>query len=717
MFYQNRFTERARQALTLAQEAAASFGHSYIGSEHLLLGLLQDRECAACRLMAEQGADLDQLSQGLAAFLGGEELPTRSVRPREPERSTDTRLLDQCARDLTRMAADGQLDPVIGREEELTRVIQILSRRTKNNPALIGEPGVGKTAIVEGLALAIADGTAPSHLLGRRVCALDLCAMVAGTKYRGEFEERVRDLLQEIRRAGNVILFVDEMHTIVGAGAAEGAIDAANILKPALGRGELQMLGATTLAEYRKYIEKDPALERRFRPVLVEEPNAEEALAILRGIRGGLERHHHMKITDEALQAAVEMSRRYLPELFLPDKAIDLLDEGAARAHLEEMRASKGAYEQEKESLELELSDAVRDSRFERAAELRDRMHWMLSRGGDKRGRMVTAADIAGAVSARTGIPVGNLAMEERQKLLGLADALAGRVIGQSEAVEAAAAAVRRGRSGLADHNRPIACMLFTGPTGVGKTELCRALAQELYGSQEAMIRLDMTEYMEKQSVSRLIGAPPGYVGHEEGGVLTEKVRRRPYSLILFDELEKAHPDVTGILLQVMEDGVLTDSLGRQVSFKNTLVVMTSNLGGGRREGEGLGFLPGSREDRVQDCLKDHFTPEFLGRIDKVAVFRPLSRESLEKIADNQLARLQARAEKNGLHLCFAPELPGVLAGWCGSSGARQIRRNLQNQIENPLSQYLLLNPPGTRTVKIQWDFSQNQPEFTQERQ
>ena len=424
-----------------------------------------------------------------------------------------------------------------------------------------------------------------------------------------------------------------------------------------------------------------------------------------------------MKITDEALQAAVEMSRRYLPELFLPDKAIDLLDEGAARAHLEEMRASKGAYEQEKESLELELSDAVRDSRFERAAELRDRMHWMLSRGGDKRGRMVTAADIAGAVSARTGIPVGNLAMEERQKLLGLADALAGRVIGQSEAVEAAAAAVRRGRSGLADHNRPIACMLFTGPTGVGKTELCRALAQELYGSQEAMIRLDMTEYMEKQSVSRLIGAPPGYVGHEEGGVLTEKVRRRPYSLILFDELEKAHPDVTGILLQVMEDGVLTDSLGRQVSFKNTLVVMTSNLGGGRREGEGLGFLPGSREDRVQDCLKDHFTPEFLGRIDKVAVFRPLSRESLEKIADNQLTRLQARAEKNGLHLCFAPELPGVLAGWCGSSGARQIRRNLQNQIENPLSQYLLLNPPGTRTVKIQWDFSQNQPEFTQERQ
>lgn len=363
--------------------------------------------------------------------------------------------------------------------------------------------------------------------------------------------------------------------------------------------------------------------------------------------------------------------------------------------------------------MELELSDAVRDSRFEKAAELRDRMHWMLSRGGEKRGRTVTAADIAGAVSARTGIPVGNLAMEERQKLLGLADALACRVIGQSEAVEAAAAAVRRGRSGLADHNRPIACMLFTGPTGVGKTELCRALAQELYGSQEAMIRLDMTEYMEKQSVARLIGAPPGYVGHEEGGVLTEKVRRRPYSLILLDELEKAHPDVTGILLQVMEDGILTDSLGRQVSFKNTLVVMTSNLGGGKREGEGLGFLPGSRDDRVQDCLRDHFTPEFLGRIDKVVVFHALNRASLEQIASGQLAQLQARAEKNGLHLQFAPELAGMLAGLCGSSGARQIRHNLQNQIENPLSQYLLLNPPGNRIVKIQWDFTKNQPEFS----
>lgn len=777
------YERKTRQLLTRAAAEARALGHSYVGSEHLLLGLLTQTDTLAGRILRSAGLQVETLRLMAAALWGrgapGLRLPqgltpgarrilrqaagearhvgSRRIRPehvllalaRQQEASgrqlmelsgicvdgvftqtidrvnrrreemrkgkvETTKLLEQFSEDLLEKASS--MEPIIGRERELEAVIGILSRKNKNNPALIGEPGVGKTAIAEALAQRMVAGRVPVQLRDKRLLSLNMANLVAGTKYRGEFEERVRDLLQEIRRAGNVILFVDEMHTIVGAGAAEGAIDAANILKPALGRGELQMLGATTLAEYRKYIEKDPALERRFRPVLVEEPNSEEALAILRGIRGGLERHHHMKITDEALQAAVEMSRRYLPELFLPDKAIDLLDEGAARAHLEEMRASKGAYEQEKESLELELSDAVRDSRFERAAELRDRMHWMLSRGGDKRGRVVTAADVAGAVSARTGIPVGNLAMEERQKLLGLADALAGRVIGQSEAVEAAAAAVRRGRSGLADHNRPIACMLFTGPTGVGKTELCRALAQELYGSQDAMIRLDMTEYMEKQSVSRLIGAPPGYVGHEEGGVLTEKVRRRPYSLILFDELEKAHPDVTGILLQVMEDGVLTDSLGRQVSFKNTLVVMTSNLGGSRREGEGLGFLPGSREDRVQDCLKDHFTPEFLGRIDKVAVFRPLSRESLEKIAENQLASLQARAEKNGLHLCFAPELAGALAGQCGSSGARQIRRNLQNQIENPLSQYLLLNPPGAKIVKVQWDFSNNQPEFTQER-
>ena len=621
-----------------------------------------------------------------------------------------TKLLEQFSEDLLEKASS--MEPVIGREQELEAVISILSRKNKNNPALIGEPGVGKTAIAEALAQRMVAGRVPVQLRDKRLLSLNMANLVAGTKYRGEFEERVRDLLQEIRRAGNIILFVDEMHTIVGAGAAEGAIDAANILKPALGRGELQMLGATTLAEYRKYIEKDPALERRFRPVLVEEPGPEEALAILKGVRSGLERHHHMKITDEALQAAVEMSRRYLPELFLPDKAIDLLDEGAARAHLEEMRATKGSYEQEKASLELELSDAVRDSRFEKAAELRDRMHWMLSRGGEKRGRAVTAADVAGAVSARTGIPVGNLAMEERQKLLGLADALNQRVIGQPEAVEAAAAAVRRGRSGLADQNRPIACLLFTGPTGVGKTELCRALAQELYGDSNAMIRLDMTEYMEKQSVSRLIGAPPGYVGYEEGGALTEKVRRRPYSLVLFDELEKAHPDVTGILLQVMEDGVLTDSLGRQVSFKNTLVVMTSNLGGERRESEGLGFLPQSREEGALECLKGHFTPEFLGRIDKVAVFRPLSRQTLEKIAAGQLARLQARAGKNGLRLRFGPELEGVLAGQCGKSGAREIRRNLQNQIENPLSQFLLLNPPGNRVVQIHWNAEQNQAEF-----
>ena len=773
------YERKTRQLLTRAAAEARDLGHSYVGSAHLLLGLLGQPDTLAGRILRSAGLQAETLRLMAAALWGrgapGLRLPqgltpgarsilrqaagearhagSRRIRPehvllalarqerasgrqllelsgvcvdgvftqtidrvnrrREEKRKgkvETTKLLEQFSEDLLEKASS--MEPVIGREQELEAVISILSRKNKNNPALIGEPGVGKTAIAEALAQRMVAGRVPVQLRDKRLLSLNMANLVAGTKYRGEFEERVRDLLQEIRRAGNIILFVDEMHTIVGAGAAEGAIEAANILKPALGRGELQMLGATTLAEYRKYIEKDPALERRFRPVLVEEPGPEEALAILKGVRSGLERHHHMKITDEALQAAVEMSRRYLPELFLPDKAIDLLDEGAARAHLEEMRATKGSYEQEKASLELELSDAVRDSRFEKAAELRDRMHWMLSRGGEKRGRAVTAADVAGAVSARTGIPVGNLAMEERQKLLGLADALNQRVIGQPEAVEAAAAAVRRGRSGLADQNRPIACLLFTGPTGVGKTELCRALAQELYGDSNAMIRLDMTEYMEKQSVSRLIGAPPGYVGYEEGGALTEKVRRRPYSLVLFDELEKAHPDVTGILLQVMEDGVLTDSLGRQVSFKNTLVVMTSNLGGERRESEGLGFLPQSREEGVLECLKGHFTPEFLGRIDKVAVFRPLSRQTLEKIAAGQLARLQARAGKNGLRLRFGPELEGVLAGQCGKSGAREIRRNLQNQIENPLSQFLLLNPPGNRVVQIHWNAEQNQAEF-----
>ena len=758
---------KTKQLLRLAAGEARGLGHSYVGSEHLLLGLVAQQDTISGQVLRSTGLEPAGLRAMTAALLGqgapGTPLPQglspgcrriihrgaaearqagcRKISPehillalareqgggagqllalsgvcldgvftqtvgrltsREKRKGETMKLLEQFSEDLLEKAA--AMEPVVGREKELEAVISILSRKNKNNPALIGEPGVGKTAIAEALAQRMVAGRVPVQLRGKRLLSLNMANLVAGTKYRGEFEERLRDMLQEIRRAGNVILFVDEMHTIIGAGAAEGAIDAANILKPALGRGELQMLGATTLTEYRKYIEKDPALERRFRPVLVEEPSRAATLDILRGVRGGLERHHHMKIADEALEAAVDLSTRYLPELFLPDKAIDLLDEGAARVHLEQG-------DQETQSLEQELNDAVRNSRFERAAELRDKMQKLLNRGGEsRRGRVVTAADIAGAVAARTGIPLGNLAMEERQKLLGLEEALGSWVLGQPEAVAAAAAAVRRGRSGLADQHRPVAAMLFTGPTGVGKTELCRALARELYGSREAMVRLDMTEYMEKQSVSRLIGAPPGYVGHEEGGILTEKVRRRPYSLVLFDELEKAHPDVCGILLQIMEDGRLTDSLGRTVSFKNTIIVMTSNLGGGRQES--LGFLPGGSQ--AQESLRQHFSPEFLGRIDKVAVFRPLDRETLEKIAAMQLEQLRQRAEKNGIRLRFAPEVAPALAAGGSQAGARQIRRTLQNLVESPLTQFLLLNPPGKRVVRVDWQAGQ--AEFRLER-
>ncbi len=704
-------TPRARRILRCAAGEACQSGSRRIWPEHVLLAMARQQDASARQILEMSGVCVDGVfTETIDRVNQHHQVEEKRKRKVEP-----TKLLEQFSEDLLEKAAS--MEPIIGRETEIEAVIGILSRKNKNNPALIGEPGVGKTAIAEGLAQRMVAGRVPVQLRGKRLMGLNMANLVAGTKYRGEFEERIRDLLQEIRRAGNIILFVDEMHTIVGAGAAEGAIDAANILKPALGRGELQMVGATTLTEYRKYIEKDPALERRFRPVMVDEPSPEATLAILRGLRGGLERHHHMKITDEALTAAVEMSRRYLPEQFLPDKAIDLLDEGAARAHLEELRTGHGSYETEKQNLERELCDAVRESRFEKAAELRDKMQRMLTRNADgKRGRVVTAADVAGAVSARTGIPTGNLAMEERQKLLGLEDALRRRVIGQEEAVAAAVAAVRRGRSGLADQNRPIASLLFTGPTGVGKTELCRALAEELYGSQDAMIRLDMTEYMEKQSVSRLIGAPPGYVGYEEGGTLTEKVRRRPYCLVLLDELEKAHPDVTGILLQIMEDGVLTDSLGRTVSFKNALVIMTSNLGGERRGSEGLGFVPDGREDRVMACLRERFSPEFLGRIDRIAVFAPLNSTVLRQIADNQLERLRARAAKGGLRLVFDQTMPEALTAGCGQSGARQIRRNLQCLVEDPLAEFLLANPPGGRGVQIRWDAQKKRADFSVER-
>ena len=606
----------------------------------------------------------------------------------------NTRLLDQFGIDMLERA--GKQEPVIGRRQEIETVLQILSRRHKNNPALIGEPGVGKTAIVEGVAQYLAAGTVPEPLRGKRLYALDMASVIAGTKYRGEFEERVRDILAEVRRVQNVILFVDEMHTLVGAGAAEGAIDAANLLKPALGRGELQLIGATTLREYRSSIEKDAALERRFRTVQVREPTPEETREILAGLCPGLEAHHHVSIPQEVISAAVELSCRYLTDKFLPDKAVDLLDEGAAHARMRQLGRRPPEEEQA-------LQAAVRAGKYERAAALRDR----LRRRGQP-GRTVSVQDIAVAVSSRTGIPVGTISRTERQRLRTLEQTLSARVIGQEEAVHAAAEAVRRGRSGLADQKRPAAAMLFLGPTGVGKTELCKALAEAVYGSEDAMIRVDMSEYMEKFTVSRLIGAPPGYIGHDEGGELSERVRRRPYSLVLFDELEKAHPDVCGLLLQVMEDGFLTDSGGRRIDFRNTMLVMTSNLGA--RTGGGLGF-GAQAEDGALRSLREHFSPEFLGRIDCVARFQPLDAAALEQIAQQQLTALQQRAER--LHVRL--ELPDGLArsfalrSRDGRGGAREIRRLVRHEMEAPLAA-LLLGTHAPEQVRV--DLQDDRPVF-----
>ena len=675
-------TPEARKILRGAAREAKYYNRKKIGAVHLLLSLLRWEETAAGELLLFSGVDSNDLFTQVTENLRWES----QMAVKRKKEGTNTKLLDQFSEDLLMKASS--MDPVIGREREIDMVIGILCRKNKNNPALIGEPGVGKTAIAEGLAQRMAAGNVPPQLKEKRLISLNMANLVAGTKYRGEFEERLRDVLGEIKRCGDVILFVDEMHTIVGAGAAEGAIDAANIFKPALGRGELQMLGATTLDEYRRYIEKDPALERRFRPVKVEEPDENATMAILKGLKTGLERHHHLRITEEAMKEAIRMSVRYLPDLYLPDKAIDLLDEGAARVRLEEMHPHRGGTRLE---LEQELQDAVKESRFEKAAELRDRMQRMVSHSSENRKiRAVTGSDIAWAVSARTGIPVGKLTASERQKLLKLEESLAQKVMGQPGAVAAVAEAMRRGCSGIRDENRPIACLMFTGPTGVGKTELCRALAEEMFGKQDAMIRLDMTEYMEKHAVSRLVGAPPGYVGYEEGGKLTEAVRRRPYCLVLLDELEKAHPDVAGILLQIMEEGCLTDSRGRRVSFKNAIVVMTSNVGGEVR-GEGLGFRPMGRTGELDGALRQAFTPEFLGRLDRVVHFEHLPDSAMAAIVTKYLTQLQDRTAVQGIQLVLPGELAVELGKSCGGKGgARQIRRLVQEQVEGPLATFLL---------------------------
>ena len=715
-------------AIQGAVEESRRLGQNAVNSEHLLLGLLRGKGSGASRLLAHCGVDGEGLYRSVSASLGGEEAPAPKPRAREPEPrpNGETRQLDQCARDLTRMAAEGRLDPVIGRKQELDRLIQILSRRTKNNPALIGEPGVGKTAVVEGLAAAIADGTAPQHLVGKRVYALDLSAMVAGTKYRGEFEEKLKHIIQEVRRAGNIILFIDELHTIVGAGSAEGAIDAANILKPALSRGELQVIGATTIDEYRKYIEKDAALERRFQPITVKEPTRAETLEILRGLRGRYEAHHHLIISDTALEAAVDLSCRYLPQRFLPDKAIDLVDEAAAQARLSgkalppELQRLEGRVSQ----ASRQLADAVRRQDFEQAAILRnverdfrrelerDRQKWQSGQGQFA----VEPHHIQAVLSQWTGVPISDPDEADRKALAGLDQALRQHILGQDRAVELVVKAIRRGRLGLKDPRRPVGCFLLLGPSGVGKTQLCRSLARALFGSEEALLRFDMSEYMESHTVSRLIGSPPGYVGHEEGGQLTERVRRHPWSVVLLDELEKAHRDIWSLLLQVMEEGVLTDAQGKRTDFRNTVLVMTSNLGAQRfAKGKRLGFAAGGeaeREELEKAVLSDAgrtFAPEFLNRLDAALVFHPLDGGALNAITRQLLSETRQRLDKLGVAMEVEEEAVSLLAdqGSNREYGARPLRRAIASLVEDPAADLMLtgqLKKGGTLKVLAQGD-------------
>ena len=690
-----------------AAQSCSRGGKKFVSPEHLLLGVLEEEECQAAKLLTGCGVEKQTLYTALRASLGGEESSPR-FRPREVENRgyTDTRQLDLCSRDLTRMAAEGRLDPLIGREDALERVIQILSRRTKHNPVLIGEPGVGKTAVAEGLALAITEGRVPSHLRHKRVCALDLSAMVAGTKYRGEFEEKLRHVLGEVRRAGNVILFIDELHTVIGAGSAEGAIDAANILKPPLARGELQVIGATTIDEYRRHVEKDAALERRFQPVTLPPASREEALDILRGLRGRYEGHHCLVITDEALEAAVDLSIRYLPARFLPDKAIDLMDEASARARLNGRAMPPELKELEQRCVQAarELAQAIRERDFEGAAACRDaessfreqyrkqRESWLAGQGPIR----VEGRHVRAVLEQWAGVPIEDPAEADRKALQNLEDTLRRHTIGQDRAVEAVAKAVRRSRMGLGDPRRPVGSFLFLGPTGVGKTQLCRGLAKALFGDEEALIRFDMSEYMEAHSVSRLLGSPPGYVGHEEGGQLTEAVRRKPWSVVLLDEIEKAHRDIWSVLLQVMEEGVLTDSQGRKTDFRSAVLVMTSNLGARRfAQGKKLGFSTGDESrDLEREVLKDAkqaFSPEFFNRLDGALVFHPLSPAAMEAITGRLLEESARRFQARGITLSWSrTEVESLARQGEEGLGARPLRRLIAAKVEDPAADLML---------------------------
>jgi ATP-dependent Clp protease ATP-binding subunit ClpC len=735
------FTPRTKRVLRAAVIISSKTGYTYVGTEHLLLAILSESDSYAVAFLEELGVSVERLAQAVSKGMQGgaddgfggfenESAPNGSQKGGSA--------LDKFGRDLTQAAKNGEIDPVIGREKEIQRVIQILSRRTKNNPVLIGEPGVGKTAVAEGLALEIAKGNVPEILKDKRVVSLDLTGMVAGAKYRGDFEERIKAAIDEVKKSKNTILFIDELHTIVGAGAAEGSADAANILKPSLARGDFQVIGATTLNEYRKYIEKDAALERRFQPVKVGEPTPEQAVQILKGLRDSYEAHHKVKITDEAINAAVTLSSRYIADRYLPDKAIDLIDEGASKVRLASLTSPDNVKELEDEiaDYEKEKASAINEQDFERAARLRDEQKELQTKLDDAKKKWqeqqkgnsgeVTAEDIAKIVSEWTGIPVVQLTKEESERLLNMENVLHERVIGQSEAVTAIAKAIRRGRVGLKDPKRPVGSFIFLGPTGVGKTELCKALAEAMFGDENAMLRLDMSEYMEKHTVSKLIGSPPGYVGFEEGGQLTEKVRRKPYSVVLFDEIEKAHPDVFNMLLQILEDGRLTDSQGRTVDFKNTVIIMTSNVGARliTEKQSSLGFNSeneNAEESEKKDIkelvtgeLRKVFRPEFLNRVDDIIVFNKLNKDEIKQIAVKMLKTLENRLDKMNIKISFTDNAVSEIAdkGFDENYGARPLRRAIQNEIEDPLSEQMLEGKVKGGAV-VTCDFADGQFTFT----
>jgi len=712
----NDFTPRSKNIIETAVTIARSLGHGYVGTEHLLIAILRDSSCYAMDILDAMNVSAADIAEEITKSVNVSQNDASPKSKTQSKGKTETPTLDQFGRDLTAIARQGKIDPVIGRQKEIERVIQILCRRTKNNPCLIGEPGVGKTAIAEGLALKIASGEVPEILKDKRIVALDLTGMVAGTKYRGDFEERIKSAIDEVSKAGNIILFIDEVHTLIGAGAAEGAVDAANILKPALARGEMQVIGATTIEEYRKNIEKDSALERRFQSVLVGEPSREEAVEILKGIRDKYEAHHKVKITDEAIEAAVKMSSRYIGDRFLPDKAIDLIDEAASKVRLRAYTPPEDIRELEEKIKRIneEKASAVNSQNFEQAAALRDeekevKAHLENAKEGWKKQNsetngVVTPDEIAAIVSEWTHIPVVQLTEEESQRLLHMEEELHRRIVGQDQAVSAVAKAIRRGRVGLKDPNRPTGSFIFLGPTGVGKTELCKTLAATLFGDESAMIRLDMSEFMEKHTVSKLVGSPPGYVGYDEGGQLTEKVRRKPYSVVLFDEIEKAHPDVFNMLLQILDDGVLTDSQGRKVDFKNCIIIMTSNVGAklitnagnaalGFKGEEGNGTMSQSDiKDAVMGELKKCFRPEFLNRVDDIIVFEQLNKDDIKEIARRMLKTLKNRVHDMGIELSFDDSAIEKIAdeGFDPVYGARPLRRAIQSEIEDKLSEEML---------------------------